>query len=84
MKYASEIRFVLGRLNFNESKNPAPFPCVVVIFDKSRLITLELSTLSTNFALSILLLYRTCVAFSVTTKLGTPITFNDAAGNAKL
>ena len=33
MKYAKEIRFVKGRLNFNESKSPAPFPCVLVIFD---------------------------------------------------
>ena len=35
MPYATEIRFVKGRLNFNESKNPAPFPCVLVIFDKT-------------------------------------------------
>ena len=34
MPYATEIRFVKGRLNFNESKSPAPFPCVLVIFDK--------------------------------------------------
>lgn len=34
LKYAYEIRFVKGRLNFNESKSPAPFPCVLVIFDK--------------------------------------------------
>jgi len=34
MKYASEIRFVKSRLNFNESKSPAPFPCVLVIFNK--------------------------------------------------
>jgi len=34
MPFASEIRFVKGRLNFNESKSPAPFPCVLVIFDK--------------------------------------------------
>lgn len=34
MNYACEIRFVKGRLNFNESKSPAPFPCVLVIFDK--------------------------------------------------
>ena len=34
IKYASEIRFVLGRLNFNESKSPAPFPCVIIIFDE--------------------------------------------------
>tara|TARA_R110000823_G_C15753121_1_gene482092 strand:+ start:187 stop:624 length:438 start_codon:yes stop_codon:yes gene_type:complete len=35
MPYAKEIRFVKGRLNFNESKSPAPFPCVLVIFDKN-------------------------------------------------
>jgi len=34
MKYASEIRFVKGRLNFNESKSPAPFPVALIIFDK--------------------------------------------------
>jgi len=33
MKYAKEIRFIKGRLNFNELKSPAPFPCVLVIFD---------------------------------------------------
>jgi site-specific DNA-methyltransferase (adenine-specific) len=35
MKYATEIRFVQGRLNFNESKSPAPFPCVLIIFDEA-------------------------------------------------
>jgi len=34
MPLAKEIKFVKGRLNFNESKSPAPFPCVLVIFDK--------------------------------------------------
>lgn len=33
MKFANEIRFIKGRLNFNESKSPCPFPCVLVIFD---------------------------------------------------
>lgn len=33
LKFASEIRFVKGRLNFNESKSPAPFPCVLVVFE---------------------------------------------------
>jgi len=32
--YAVSIRFVKGRLNFNDSKSPAPFPCVIVIFNK--------------------------------------------------
>lgn len=35
MNYAKEIRFVKGRLNFNDSKTPAPFPCVLVIFDNN-------------------------------------------------
>lgn len=32
MLRCSEIRFVRGRLNFNESKSPAPFPVVIVVF----------------------------------------------------
>lgn len=32
MPYASEIRFVKGRLKFGNSKNAAPFPSVVVVF----------------------------------------------------
>ena len=28
----SEIRFIKGRLHFNESKGPAPFPSMIVIF----------------------------------------------------
>lgn len=35
MPYACEIRFVKGRLNFNDTKSPAPFPCVLVIFDEN-------------------------------------------------
>lgn len=35
MKFASEIIFVQGRLNFNESKSPAPFPCVLIVFDEN-------------------------------------------------
>ena len=35
LKYADEIRFVKGRLNFNESKSPSPFPCVLIIFGKT-------------------------------------------------
>ena len=31
----SEIRFVKGRLKFGGSKNPAPFPSMVVIFGKN-------------------------------------------------
>ena len=33
MPFASEIRFVKARLNFNEMKSPAPFPCVLVVFN---------------------------------------------------
>ena len=29
---AKEIRFIKGRLHFNESKNSAPFPSMIVIF----------------------------------------------------
>ena len=48
MKYASEIRFVLGRLNFNESKSPAPFPCAVIIFNKNLGGELSCSSYSQN------------------------------------
>ena len=34
LKHADEIRFVKGRLNFNEKKSPAPFSTCVVIFSK--------------------------------------------------
>ena len=30
----AEIRFIKGRLKFGDSKNPAPFPSMVVIFGK--------------------------------------------------
>ena len=33
---AQELRFVKGRLKFGDSKAGAPFPSVVVIFDKAR------------------------------------------------
>ena len=29
---AKEVRFLRGRLHFNESKNAAPFPSMIVIF----------------------------------------------------
>jgi hypothetical protein len=32
MPNAAEIRFLRGRLKFGESKNPAPFPSMLVIF----------------------------------------------------
>lgn len=31
--HKAEIRFVRGRLHFNEAKQGAPFPSMVVIFD---------------------------------------------------
>jgi site-specific DNA-methyltransferase (adenine-specific) len=33
---ANEILFVKGRLKFGGSKNSAPFPSMVVVFDSSR------------------------------------------------
>lgn len=30
----AEIRFIKGRLKFGDSKNPAPFPSMVVVFGK--------------------------------------------------
>lgn len=44
MKYASEIRFVKGRLNFNESKSPAPFPCVLIVLDENLTGLIKTST----------------------------------------
>ena len=32
--YQSEIRFIKGRLKFNNSANSAPFPSMIVIFNK--------------------------------------------------
>jgi hypothetical protein len=32
MPYAKEIRFLRGRLHFNESKNSAPFPSAIIVF----------------------------------------------------
>jgi DNA N-6-adenine-methyltransferase (Dam) len=32
LPHASEIRFVKGRLKFGGSKNPAPFPSMVIVF----------------------------------------------------
>jgi phage N-6-adenine-methyltransferase len=33
---AHEIRFIMGRLKFGDSKNSAPFPSCIVIFDHSK------------------------------------------------
>jgi site-specific DNA-methyltransferase (adenine-specific) len=35
-----EVRFVKGRLKFGGSKNPAPFPSMIVIFRSEALTTL--------------------------------------------
>lgn len=32
----AEVRFVKGRLKFGDSKNSAPFPSMVVVFEKGR------------------------------------------------
>jgi site-specific DNA-methyltransferase (adenine-specific) len=32
LPYAKEIRFIKGRLKFGDSKNSAPFPSMIVIF----------------------------------------------------
>lgn len=36
LPFAKEIRFVKGRLKFNDSKNSAPFPSMIVIYQNSR------------------------------------------------
>lgn len=35
LPHAKEIRFVKGRLKFGDAKNTAPFPSVIVVFEKS-------------------------------------------------
>ena len=35
LPFADEIRFIRGRLKFNNSKQPAPFPSMVVIFNRA-------------------------------------------------
>ena len=32
----AEVRFIKGRLKFNDGKNPAPFPSMVVVFNKGK------------------------------------------------
>ena len=32
LPFAREIRFIKGRLKFDGAENPAPFPCMLVIF----------------------------------------------------
>lgn len=34
--YASEIRFIKGRLKFGNSKNSAPFPSALIVFDRNN------------------------------------------------
>ena len=36
LPYATEIRFIKGRLKFGDAKNSAPFPSMVVIFGAPR------------------------------------------------
>lgn len=36
LTFAKEIRFVKGRLKFGDAKNSAPFPSMIVIFDRSK------------------------------------------------
>ena len=40
--FASEIRFIRGRVKFGEAKNSAPFPSAIVVFDDSN--NFEVST----------------------------------------
>jgi len=35
LPFASEVRFIKGRLKFGESKNSAPFPSCVIVFRRS-------------------------------------------------
>lgn len=35
--YAKEIRFIKGRLKFNNNKNPATFPSAVIVFKNNIL-----------------------------------------------
>lgn len=35
---ADEIRFIKGRLHFDDHKNPAPFPSCLIIFNKNKLL----------------------------------------------
>lgn len=34
LPYAKEVRFIKGRLKFGEAKNSAPFPSMVVVFER--------------------------------------------------
>ena len=36
LPFAKEIRFIRGRLKFGDSKNCAPFPSMVVVFDRNH------------------------------------------------
>jgi len=41
---ASEIRFIKGRLKFGDSKNSAPFPSAIVIFNRKQNSNIKIST----------------------------------------
>ena len=36
LPFASEIRFIKGRLKFGDAKNSAPFPSMIVVFDRKQ------------------------------------------------
>ena len=36
LPFASEIRFIKGRLKFGYAKNSAPFPSMIVVFDRKQ------------------------------------------------
>jgi len=40
---ASEIRFIKGRLKFGDSKNSAPFPSAIVIFNGKQNSNIKIS-----------------------------------------
>jgi len=41
---ADEIRFIKGRLKFGDSKNSAPFPSAIIIFNKDKNKNIKIST----------------------------------------
>ena len=41
---ATEIRFIKGRLKFGDTKNSAPFPSMIVIYNGTKLNSLKKET----------------------------------------
>jgi len=37
LPFAKEIRFIKGRLKFGDAKNSAPFPSMIVVFEKAQI-----------------------------------------------